>query len=148
MRWKECSVIISKWPTVIAKPLRILLIIAIFLGCYVLCWLVLLFSSLGLLGGAANLIALLVAIYVAYRIWPKTETWPQSVIGWTLLGAMLLGTAGFIGGFFGPILWAPQANQGPLLGIFITGPLGFLTGGLLGLLMGLKQRHQKISQEQ
>jgi hypothetical protein len=35
-------------------------------------------------------------------------------------------------GFFGPIVLAPEANQGPLLGIFITGPLGFLLGFVLG----------------
>ena len=29
--------------------------------------------------------------------------------------------------------FAPEANQGPLLGIFITGPLGFIIGGLAGL---------------
>jgi hypothetical protein len=33
-----------------------------------------------------------------------------------------------LAGFFGPMLLALGANQGPLLGIFITGPLGFLAG--------------------
>jgi hypothetical protein len=40
-----------------------------------------------------------------------------------LLGGMIVGGIGFAGGFFGPILLAPEANQGPLLGIFFTGPL-------------------------
>lgn len=53
-----------------------------------------------------------------------------------ILGAVLLGGLGFIGGFFGPLIFAPEANQGPLLGIFITGPLGFVLGGLLGALVG------------
>ena len=48
-------------------------------------------------------------------------------------GAALVGGIGFIAGFFGPIIFAPEANQGPLLGIFITGPLGFIIGGLTGL---------------
>jgi len=26
----------------------------------------------------------------------------------------------------------PNANQGPLLGIFFTGPIGFTVGGILG----------------
>lgn len=51
---------------------------------------------------------------------------------WAAIGAVALGGIGFLGGFFGPILLAPEANQGPLLGIFITGPLGFLLGGILG----------------
>lgn len=132
---------------VLPEPLRILLIVAIFFGSYVLSWLLLLFSSLGLLGGFANLIALIIALLVARRVWPKTANWPQTVIGWTLMGAMLLGVAGFIGGYFGPLIWAPEANQGPLLGIFITGPLGFVLGGLIGLLTGLKQRHRKSAGE-
>ena len=37
-----------------------------------------------------------------------------------------------MGGFLGPIIFTPEANQGPLLGIFITGPLGFLVGGVVG----------------
>ncbi len=129
------------------KPLRIFLIVTIFFGSYVLSWLLLLFTSLGHLGGAANLLALIVALCVAYRVWPKTQTWPQTVIGWTLMTAMLLGVMGFIGGYFGPLIFAPEANQGPLLGIFITGPLGFTLGGVIGLLIGLKQRHLNISQE-
>jgi energy-converting hydrogenase Eha subunit B len=39
------------------------------------------------------------------------------------------------GGFFGPLVLAPEANQGPLLGIFITGPLGFILGGVIGLIV-------------
>jgi hypothetical protein len=53
-----------------------------------------------------------------------------------LCGALILGGIGFVGGFFGPILLTPEANQGPLLGIFITGPLGFVLGGFLGALFG------------
>ena len=49
-----------------------------------------------------------------------------------LVGGAALGAIGFAGGFFGPIIFNPQANQGPLLGIFITGPLGFLVGAVLG----------------
>ena len=41
--------------------------------------------------------------------------------------ALLLGGIGFAAGFFGPMLLAPEANQGPLLGIFITGPAGFVS---------------------
>ncbi len=40
-----------------------------------------------------------------------------------------LGLIGFGLGFFGPMMLAPGANQGPMLGIFITVPLG-VAGGL------------------
>jgi len=59
--------------------------------------------------------------------------------GWfvhALLGSSILGGIGFIGGFFGPLILAPEANQGPLLGIFITGPLGAILGGIVGALVG------------
>jgi hypothetical protein len=51
-----------------------------------------------------------------------------------IIGGVVLGLLGFVAGFFGPILLAPQSNQGPLLGIFITGPLGFVVGIILGCL--------------
>jgi hypothetical protein len=45
-----------------------------------------------------------------------------------IAGGLILGAVGFAAGFFGPILLTPGANQGPLLGIFVTGPLGFVLG--------------------
>ena len=47
--------------------------------------------------------------------------------------ALILGGIGFVGGFVGPIILTPDANQGPLLGIFITGPLGFIIGLAYGM---------------
>ena len=51
-------------------------------------------------------------------------------------GALVVGGVGFVCGFFGPIALSPDANQGPLLGIFITGPGGALLGALLGAVTG------------
>jgi hypothetical protein len=48
------------------------------------------------------------------------------------LWGLILGALGFAAGFFGPILLRPEANQGPLLGIFITGPLGVVLGLAFG----------------
>lgn len=58
---------------------------------------------------------------------------------------LLLGAAGFAAGFFGPILFAPEANQGPLVGILISGPAGALLGlVLLGIctVIGVSSRLQ------
>ena len=55
----------------------------------------------------------------------------------TLIGGVILGGIGFVGGFFGPVIFAPQANQGPMLGIFITGPLGFVLGAIIGCVVGV-----------
>ena len=50
---------------------------------------------------------------------------------------LLFGAVGFLAGFLGPIVLNPEANQGPLLGIFITGPLGLLLGACACLLQRL-----------
>jgi len=50
-------------------------------------------------------------------------------------------TLGFAAGFLGPAILNPEANQGPLFGIFITGP----GGAALGLALGLAVRWLPIS---
>jgi hypothetical protein len=49
------------------------------------------------------------------------------------LWCVALGAVGFACGFFGPIVLAPEANQGPLLGLLVTGPGGVVLGFLGGL---------------
>jgi hypothetical protein len=56
---------------------------------------------------------------------------------WIAAFAGALAAAGFIAGFIGPIVHHPASNQGPLLGIFITGPLGLVIGALLGIIVPL-----------
>lgn len=51
----------------------------------------------------------------------------------TLTWGLAIGGLAFAIGFFGPMILAPDANQGPLLGIFITGPLGLLLGLAVGI---------------
>jgi hypothetical protein len=46
--------------------------------------------------------------------------------------ALSMGTAGGLAGFLGPIFLNPDAHQGPLLGLFVTGPGGAIAGLLLG----------------
>jgi len=75
----------------------------------------------------------LCGIGVAYYTWQRTGSTPEGLISSILSFAIILGAIGFCTGFFGPIVFAPGANQGPLLGIFITGPLGFILGGVCGL---------------
>jgi hypothetical protein len=59
------------------------------------------------------------------------ERW-RGTVRLALPRAFAVGGIGFVLGFFGPLLLTPDANQGPLLGIFITGPVGFLLGLLWG----------------
>jgi len=57
----------------------------------------------------------------------------MKVLRWTVV----LGIAGFLSGFIGPMILAPDANQGPLLGLLITGPTGALLGSVLGVAAAL-----------
>jgi hypothetical protein len=45
--------------------------------------------------------------------------------------ALKVGAVSFFAGFIGPIVLTPKSNLGPLLGIFVTGPIGFLLGALI-----------------
>ena len=54
----------------------------------------------------------------------------------TWRGGLILGGVGFAAGFIGPIVFDPGANQGPLLGILFTGPIGFVLGAMTGWFYG------------
>src|SRR5438045_3286290 len=62
-----------------------------------------------------------------------------AVARWCFGTAFAAGAASFLLGFVGPILTRPDSPQGPLLGIFVTGPLGFALGAGLGLGIGVAQ---------
>jgi hypothetical protein len=59
---------------------------------------------------------------------------------WCVLGMVVVGGVSFLAGFVGPILFQPDSPQGPLLGIFYTGPLGALAGAVVGLGIGAAVR--------
>ena len=84
-----------------------------------------------------NIISFLCAIGIGIFVWKKSEKISSSAISTILLGAFSLGGIGFCLGFFGPIIFTPNSNQGPLLGIIITGPLGFFLGAISGLIYWL-----------
>ncbi|MGH9572045.1 MAG: hypothetical protein ACRD40_00730 [Candidatus Acidiferrales bacterium] len=48
-----------------------------------------------------------------------------------LVWPLILGAVGFVCGFFGPIVLNPDANQGPLVGLFLSGPAGAFLGLIL-----------------
>jgi hypothetical protein len=54
---------------------------------------------------------------------------------WIAVWSVVLGSTGFAAGFYGPLILRPDSNQGPLLGIFITGPLGAVLGAALGAIL-------------
>ena len=79
-------------------------------------------------------LAALAATFVFRRLRPR-EGRPRGrpgLGGATVMGALCVGAIGFVVGFFGPMIIDPGANQGPMLGIFITGPLGVIVGAVGG----------------
>ncbi len=67
----------------------------------------------------------------------------MGVMSSAMRSGCLLGAIGFAGGFFGPLVFTPEANQGPLLGIFITGPLGFIAGAIGGALVAAYRTYRR-----
>jgi hypothetical protein len=53
--------------------------------------------------------------------------------------AALLGGIGFAVGFVGPMILDPTSGNGPLLGIFITGPAGVVVGTIIGIVQSLRR---------
>lgn len=77
-------------------------------------------------------LALLGAGGAGWYVWTRLGLSHPGMISSTLVGAAVLGGISFCAGFFGPMIFSPGSNQGPMLGIFITGPLGFLLGAVGG----------------
>lgn len=125
----------------VSPPTRLILSVTAFFGA----WLLAYFLTLMLLPDALvwlqPLAALGFAVWAARRVWLQLEDVSQAGLPvFVGVGAVALGGLGFAAGFFGPMLFAPEANQGPLLGIFITGPVGAALGGLAGWFYWLKRR--------
>lgn len=100
-------------------------------------------------------LSLLCAILAAGFVWRSTSRKQLGSVGssprptrFMLLGALLVGAAGFSVGFFGPIIFWPDANQGPLLGLFFLGPLGALVGAIGGRIWwAMKRRHEEKDED-
>ncbi|HZM00285.1 MAG TPA: hypothetical protein VFD43_08540 [Planctomycetota bacterium] len=92
----------------------------------------------------AALVALAFPLVPIVSIWAIVRYGPVRSRWWrreTALGfALFIGAIAFLAGFVGPMVLAPDANQGPLLGIFITGPLGLLTGLVWGVARAVRRR--------
>lgn len=112
--------------------------------------------SAGAAGGAqsrSTLAGAYVSAFASSRLRPRPQAaaakpdaslgfGPITAFGWTVLWGAVLGSTGFAAGFFGPLLLQPGSNQGPLLGIFFTGPLGVVGGLILGAIFSGMRRRQ------
>jgi hypothetical protein len=88
------------------------------------------------------------AAAAAYYVWRETgRMLPTRAasdtagrLSYILVGAAVVGGTCFALGFLGPMIFWPHANQGPLLGIFITGPLGVVVGAIAGAIYASRRR--------
>lgn len=104
--------------------------VSAFVAAYLVAWLVLAVLMADQASGVVFVLPWLVGAGAAWLAWPKTAQRPWTlsgrVLSWGAIGAFI----GFLIGFAGPLIFTPQANQGPLLGLLITAPLGGLVGAL------------------
>ena len=75
---------------------------------------------------------LLCAAVAARYIWQHTAWASPGLVICIILGGVVTGAIGLSTGFYWAAHFYPGANQGPLLGIIFTGPLGFLAGAAAG----------------
>jgi hypothetical protein len=116
-----------------ALPLRVVLTIFIWYVVYVMTfWLPYSVLVPEDQPGLASACAQVTGAAAAYGVWRWSGRAGRGLAASVFYRAIVVGAVGFAAGFFGPLLLTPDANQGPLLGIFITGPLGVVVGALWG----------------
>lgn len=118
---------------------RLLLVAGVVLGTYALCyWPVIILTSPvieeqpALLDVVPKFLCSVLALVAGWRIWLRLKSADLGWVAFVFIGAVLLGGIGFAVGFYGPTIWSPENNLGPLLGIFLTGPLSAIVGGGVG----------------
>jgi hypothetical protein len=82
--------------------------------------------------GAAMVYSLLTSLVVATLLWKILAVFLTLSLLILLQGEWSWDCSVFSLGFFGPLLLSPSSNQGPLLAIFLTGPLGVVGGFFVG----------------
>ena len=53
-----------------------------------------------------------------------------------------VGAVGLVAGVLGPVILTPNSNQGPLLGVLVTGPLGAAAGTVIGIVARRARRRR------
>jgi hypothetical protein len=122
-----------------SPPVRLALAVLAFFGTFFIVWMLVLVMLSGDQAWVGSFVALAASIYVARNVWNGTAEGSTSVSVMAGLGAVIVGGLGFVLGFFGPMILAPGANQGPMLGLFITGPAGVVIGAIAGAVYAMRR---------
>jgi hypothetical protein len=91
-----------------------------------------------------NSYSAIIAVAVAGLFYLLSYKVPEKTLTKVLIKAMFTGIVTFLLGLVGPLIFLPDANEGPLLGIFITGPLGAILGLFGWLLYERFKLHSKV----
>ena len=79
-------------------------------------------------------LSIVFALLIGWSLWIKFDSDDHGVLTRVFQGAFFVGGIAFLIGFVGPMIFTPDANQGPMFGIFVTGPLGTIFGAIGGFI--------------
>ncbi|MEK6736698.1 MAG: multidrug ABC transporter permease [Pseudomonadota bacterium] len=80
------------------------------------------------------------AALAGWYAWKLVSGEKISVGASVISGALMLGSLCFIIGFLGPMAFVNDTSQGPLVGVFIAGPLGVILGAIGGYVYAARQK--------
>ena len=70
----------------------------------------------------------MIVVLIGWFLWLITKNISRKFVIQLIITPVITGGIGYVIGFIGPIIFQPENNLGPLLGLFITGPLSFVFG--------------------
>lgn len=79
------------------------------------------------------------ALLAAWFTWKLVAGEKTGVAVAVIGGALILGGLCFTVGFLGPMAFAKDTSQGPLIGIFIAAPVGVILGAIGGYVYASRQ---------
>lgn len=77
------------------------------------------------------IVSILGTILISFIFWIILNNLNNPIVSKALITGIVSCTITFVLGFIGPMIFYPEANQGPILGFFIA-PIGFIAGSILG----------------
>ncbi len=86
-----------------------------------------------------TLFAVACASLAGWSAWKLVTGERVKVVIAVISGALMLGGLCFVIGFLGPMVFAKDTHQGPLIGLFIAAPLGVITGAIGGYIYSSRQ---------
>ncbi|MFN3194537.1 MAG: hypothetical protein ACE364_01130 [Chlorobiota bacterium] len=80
------------------------------------------------IAGLRIIISILIALIIGFIVWKNTGSIFNEMSKYIIIGGIIVGSIGFVLGFFIPLIFWPSNTYAPLMSIFIIGPIGFVIG--------------------